>query len=137
MKKETLVAVVLGVTMGAVIALVLVSSAKKKEIEGNKVMSPSVSPTIFQPTTKGQLLTLIEPKNGLSTTGSSISIKGKAQKNSLIILQSPITEKTLKLEKEDFKVDYSLGYGENIIRVTAYSGNTSEDKILKIYRIAE
>ncbi len=137
MKKETTVAIVLGVTMGAVIAFILVFTTKNREISEKKVISPKVSPTTFQPATNTQLLEITEPKNDLITSENTAVIKGKGQKNSLIIIQSFTTEKTIKLDKDDFQVEYPLELGENIVRITAYLAKDSNDKILKIYRIEE
>lgn len=137
MKKETLIAIILGITMGAVIAFVLISTTKRKEIGGNKVITPAVSPTIFKSVTKGEILTISEPKNELSTAKGTITIKGKGKKDSLLVIQSATAEKTIKLSKEEFSIEYPIVYGENVVRITAYSGSDSYDKLLKIYRIEE
>lgn len=135
MKRETIIAVMLGVAMGAIIAFILILNVREKAIKEKKIISLKPSPTVAVVKNDTQTLVISSPANEASSDKNSIKIKGKAAKNSLIIIQSALTEKFLKLEKNDFETDFSLSLGQNSIKITAYHDKTIEEKMLQIYYV--
>lgn len=137
MKKETVVAIVLGILLGAVIAIVLIISAKREEVSQSRVLTPSTEPTISPPRSDSQKLSISEPKSGSLTSKSSIIIKGKAPKGSLLVIQSQQSEKIAKLKQPEFSVEFPLILSENTIRLSVYFQNSVEERVLTVYRISE
>ncbi len=137
MKKETIIAIILGLTLGACIAIALILSAHRKEITEKKVINSNVSPTIVNLTNTVEQFDISNPKNNSSVTKDTITIKGNAPSNSLLIIQSKNTEKNIKTTSGSFSTDFPVSYGENVIRVTAYIGIGINDKVITIYRIQE
>jgi len=137
MKKETLIAIILGITAGVSIAIFLVANSKNRGSSGKKVITPATTPIVVA-TTQQELspLTITSPENNTAVDADSIIISGKTQKGSLIILNSATAEKAFKAESNTFKNDFPLSIGENVIKVTAYFEKSSSDRILKIYNIS-
>lgn len=138
MKKETVIAIFFGIAFGAVVSLIIL--AKNKELQ--QLRTKTIAPAIKQPISAKssnqnlQALDISEPQDGFVYTSQTIKIKGKAAKDSLIIIQSPIKELAIKNEKERFEVNFPLSLGENVIKIVAYSksnDNRSLGKELKIY----
>lgn len=137
MKKETAIAVILGITMGALIAITLLVVAKKREISNRKIIAPTLSPTITLKKTDGQQFIVTAPKDLTATSEENIKIKGHVPKGSLIIIQSPLAEKLLVTESTDLSVEFPVTYGENVIKIVNYFENKSNDKLIRIYKIKE
>lgn len=137
MKKETVIAIILGITLGSVIAIALIFSARTKDINGKKVINTKVSPTIVNLTSSTPQFEVTDPKNNTSISKDTLSIKGKTQKDSLIIIQSKNAEKAVNIDTDSFSIDFPLSFGENVLRITNYNGTTISDKVLTVYRIQE
>ncbi|MBI5127645.1 hypothetical protein HZA76_04290 [Candidatus Roizmanbacteria bacterium] len=142
MKKETIFAVFLGIVFGGLLGLFLISKNKEIQLNKNKVIAPTGlnDRSVPQTDLNFQPLDISEPKDSSVLDNSSVSIKGKATVNSLIVIQSPIRDMVLKNEKQDFKVDFPLALGENIIRVVIYPENKQlsiQEKSLRVYYLQE
>ncbi len=142
MKKETIFAVFLGIVFGGLLGLFLISKNKEIQLNKNKVIAPTGlnDRPLAQTDLNFQPLDISEPKDGSVLDKSSVAIKGMATKNSLIVIQSPIRDMVLKNEKQDFKVDFPLALGENIIRVVTYPENKQlniQEKTLRVYYLQE
>jgi hypothetical protein len=132
MKKETVIALVLGIGLGIGIAIFLIFTAKEKAISQKKVIVPAVpSLTAFIP--KDQSLVVNAPVDAAVTSKNSTVIQGKAEKNSLIVVESPTSERVVKTVNGAFTIPFPLSLGENVIRITAYEGSITDDRTLKIY----
>ena len=141
MKKETIAAVIFGVLLGVIGALILIGKARlmgtssSKSIPNSKNISPAASAA--KPT---QLLVLAGPTNLSIFETNSMTIKGKASAGGLIVIQSPIKEVILTVEKDSFSTDFPLALGENVISVNLYPKDpkaSPQQKILKIYYLDE
>ncbi len=144
MKKETIIAIILGVMMGAVVAIVLVLQTKKDEKP--KVIPIAPNARVTPVTAKGSsssnaTFEVSEPTNEKLTEEKTITIKGKAEKESLIVVQSAAGFDSIKNDKEDFTIeDFPLTQGENTINVSVYtqeSNATPQELVLKVYSIQE
>lgn len=142
MKKETIIAIVLGVIFGVVVAGVMIFKTKGVMTKNtNPVISTtSVTPTItVSKTSQSQAFSIQQPDTDTIQSTKTLSIVGKAIKDSLIIVQSPISSLSLKNDKEDFKTDFPLALGENIIHISVYpkDGSAVQEKELKVYFLDE
>lgn len=143
MKKETYAAIVLGIVLGLTAAVVMIVKTKESKISKNTPF-PSVAPleTPVAPIKSSNLQSfdIAEPENNVVVNKNSITIKGKAPKNALIIIQSPIKDISFSSENEEFSQEIPLAFGENVIHITVYSKDrevNSREKELKVYYLDE
>jgi hypothetical protein len=143
MKKETSIAVIFGIILGVIVAFFVIFQNKENRMNKNKPLNISSKIT---PTTKpSNLATIVplqltEPSDNAITNKNNIKIKGKVNKDSLIIFQSPIKDLIVKNDKEDFSIDFPLALGENVIRITVYPKDktlSSFQKELKVFYLDE
>lgn len=137
MKKETILAIILGLILGSAFALILITNIKENGSKKKKIASPTQAPTIKPTVMKIEPFTIIEPPPNYLTNKETVILKGKAEKNSLIVIQSPTSEKVFKTTKNDFSLEFPLSLGENLIRITNYQKNNTEEKLLKVYYLKE
>jgi len=138
MKKESTFAVILGVLMGAVVALVLIFQNKQIQLEKNKTIAPktTITPSVALNNTNIQSFVILSPGEGVIVDTNSISIEGKAPNDALIVIQSPAKETILKSKKDQFKATFPLAYGENVINITFYPKDPqlrSQEKRIRVY----
>ena len=143
MKKETIIAIILGLGLGTVVAFFLIFKTQENKIENTKTISNSLKITpkaLSKSAISLQPLEIKEPENNALVSEDSINIQGKTLKDSLIIIQSPIKEISLANKEENFSVDFPLAIGENTITVTVYDKNSQvgpQIRELKIYYLNE
>lgn len=137
MKKESLIAIILGIILGVATAFLAVKTLKTSPSSSSKIIKISPSPTIKITPQKIQPLTITSPSQNFLTNQKSIKIQGKGEKNSLLIIFSPTAEKILKLQQESFSVDFPLSLGENLIKIVAYQKQKIEEKTLKVFYLEE
>lgn len=137
MKKETLIAIIFGVGLGVILAVIFIMQSKENQLTKAKPinnLSKTVTPKLKMITTP--TLEISEPADNLIVDSNSIAIKGRANKNALIVINSPIKDLVFKNEKEEFKVNFPLALGENVIQLTVYPDDklgSSINKTLQIY----
>jgi hypothetical protein len=126
MKKETFLAIFLGVVFGFISALIILGAISQGRL-GEKTKSllpqkkePSILPAKL---TSLKFLNITNPKNFLIIENDKVTIEGEVEKNSLIVIQSPIKELIFQNKEEKFKVDFPLALGENVIKIVSYSQN--------------
>lgn len=136
MKKETIVASFLGLVMGGLIAFLIIFASRQEIIKNKKVIAPRISPTI-EISNNSTSLEITSPKSDEIFTKNKITIKGKAPKDALIIVNSVNAEKSFKNQETEFSFDYSLSLGENNIKITSYFGKNIGEKFLKVYYIEQ
>ena len=136
MKKETMMAVIFGIGLGVVVALLVVFQSKEKQLAKTKLINnqtKTLTPKVKVTTTP--FLEILSPSDKVVLETNSTAIKGKANKNSLIVIQSPIKELVFKNEKEDFEKDFSLAMGENVIELTNYPEDKNLPAVHKLLRV--
>src|SRR3989304_9895283 len=102
MKKEIIVAIVFGVLLGLIVAVVMVVRVRQFGGENKLPGQNQVNPKVTAKNSQLQPLEITTPANDTITDTNKITIKGKALKNSLIVVESPINDLTFKNDKEDF-----------------------------------
>ncbi len=142
MKKETIIAIALGICLGLVVAVIV--TLKTRNTETKKVTPISntlhVTPTIVAKNLQASSFELTEPQQEAIVTKNSVLIKGRAPKGSLIVIQSPIQTLTFTNDTENFEKTFSLALGENVILATAYpktQGGSGIERELKVYYLDE
>ncbi len=142
MKKETLFAIILGIGAGVGVAFFVITQTHQNQIKNTNTITPiNTTPSVQIKNTESQNLEVSEPQIGILTNKKTVTIKGKATKDSLLVVQSPIKQVAQKLDADSFTVaDFPLALGENVILVTVYpkgSPTTSHEKELRIYYMEE
>lgn len=147
MNKESLIAIVLGLLLGALVAFgaVYYTVNKQKKINSaiNNVAnqasnSGELQPSKIPPTvTVLRSLEITNPQSGSITQDKSTTIKGLTGANTFIIIQSPIKTQTQKTTTNAFSIDFPLALGENVITISAYAEDSAVpvQKKLYIYRL--
>jgi len=140
MKKETIIAIFLGLLFGGIVAVFISLKSKEIELSKNKVIAPPKE-NVLSPNLTGteiQSLELSEPANNAIFDKDIIRFKGTAAKDSLIIIQSPIKDLTFKNIQEKFDLEFPLALGENSIKIVVYPKEKQfrpQEKFIKVYYI--
>ena len=141
MRKESIIAIVFGLVLGSTVAFFILFKNKDQQMDKVKTITSvnSLSPTIVQ-NMPSQLLSIDSPNDAEIFKTNSITIKGKATKDSLLVAESPIKDVTMKLDKDQFTFNFPLALGENTIHITVYPSDKQsgvQEKVLKIYYLEE
>lgn len=142
MSRETIFAIVFGILLGVGVGFfVLYQTNREDKAKVIPVAQETQKKQVAAkaPVATGQTLLIVTaPENGMVFTKKDITIKGKAPKNSLIVVQSPVYRDVIKTDAEAYSLPFTLAPGENIINISAYSGNSSpQESTLQIYYVQE
>ncbi|QQG44761.1 MAG: hypothetical protein HYW86_02495 [Candidatus Roizmanbacteria bacterium] len=142
MKKETIIAIVLGIGLGVIVAVVLVIQNRAAQIKRSKPITTALNsiPTPLVKNINVEVLEINNPQSGEIVSSKSVTIKGKVAQGSLVIIQSQIKTQIIKDSPEKLEIDFPLAMGENIIHITVYPKDqqiNSKEKELKIYYLDE
>lgn len=141
MKKEIVVAILMGVVFGlAVAGFMVFKTVNLGQRTGSANINPSISPAVQTDLSSIKVLEVKEPTDQLLVDKNKITVRGKAGCGDLVIIKSPIKELVFNNKKEDFAVDFPLALGENIIVVTVYPKNgqiTPQQKSITVYNLDE
>jgi hypothetical protein len=142
MKKETPIAIFLGIFLGALLAVFIITKNREKQLEKTKTIAPSITitPKHTNQVTTEQSFEITSPSDGDIVSKNTITIAGKSVKGSTIIIQSPIKEIVQKNEAGSFSIDFPLAFGENTIQITIYNKEVqskAQEKTIKIYYLDE
>lgn len=140
MKKETMVAIFLGLLFGGVVAVFISFKSKDIELAKNKVIAPPPN-KVSSPNSSGMKLLsleLTEPADRAIVENNTVRLKGTALKDSLIVIQSPIKNLIVSNKQEKFDLEFPLALGENSIKIVVYPKEKQfrpQEKFMKIYFI--
>jgi len=142
MKKEGLMAIIFGIVLGIVVAFLMILGSRQQTLNKSKTIVPNqkITPTVVATIMQFQNLEVTYPEDRSVFSEKTIKIKGKANKNSLIVIQSPIKDLIIKNDKEDFETDFTLAPGENVINIVSYpkdSNFRAQEKELRVYYFEE
>src|SRR3990167_9439134 len=128
MKKETTIAIILGVITGVVMAILIILNSNKTSKPSNNMLQPSISPLVQFNTKKGSPLLITSPANKLISSSSSITITGSCAKNALLVFQSASFESAIKTDASSFSTPVTLKTGENKFKITQYVDKTIDSR---------
>lgn len=141
MKRETVIAITLGILLGAGIGLFVLFKSNNGEqtkvipvgdTENHKVVNTTNT------SSDQTVLTIAQPEEFTLVTKKEITIKGKTQPNSLIVIQSPASSKVFKNKEENFSETFPLALGENTISISSYSDSSNPQEVtLQVYYVEE
>lgn len=145
MKKETVIAVVLGIGLGVIVAITLVIRNRQIQIQNIKAISTGlrISPSAVTGSNKKDQATVFEitnPADDAIVSTNSVNIKGKVAKGSVVVISSQVKVQVIKDAPEILNVDFPLALGENRITITAYpkeKNSVTREKQLHIYYLDE
>ncbi len=140
MKKETIIAIFFGVLFGSGVAIFLLAKNKELQLTKTKTIAPTekAAKAVKNVVVNLKPFEIIEPKDGTVVNAKNITIKGKAEKDSLIIIQSATKDTILKNSKEEFSVSFPLALGENVIKITVHLKDAKvrpQERELRIYNL--
>ncbi len=140
MKKESIIAVVLGIIMGLVVAYSLVSYIRRRQAPAVKT-PPTIEPKPKQiQTDTPSSITLLSPRDGTIVGTDVVTIKGEGKKGNLLFIQSPLAQQVLELTKDEFEVPFELAIGENVIHISMYSNDATQravERTIRVYYLDE
>lgn len=134
-----MLAILFGGVFGLIVAVGMLVSSRAIGTQNNKVVpvAEETETSGVTSSTAGNAktnLSITQPSNGLVTETNEITIQGVAQKESLIVIQSPANRAVFSNEEEAFSYDFPLVQGENLLQISAYVGsNTPQEIILSVY----
>lgn len=132
MRKETLIAIILGIAAGIGIAFFLVRQSGNSP-KNNNVILDKITPTVAIDTSEIEPLIIQSPESGIVTSKSSIEVTVAAPKNSLIIFQTLTQEVTISNKERSITQKLNLLPGENTIKVTAYKDKNVDSRTMVVY----
>lgn len=136
---ETILAVIVGVLLGTLVAI-SIWFVKTGKINLN--FAPQTTKTVATPTPKSLQLSpftllISQPHDGSVVNNQKVAVSGKTAASSQILV-SQNNQDTLTQADQDglFKVDIALDEGDNQILVTsiAKSGDTKQETLIIVYQ---
>ena len=137
MKRETIIAIVLGISAGVGIAIFIIFASRSSTSPSTEVIQEDITPTIAIDTEQIDPLLIKEPEDDFVTSAGSITLKGSSQKGSFVVVQTPVEEQVFNNDDGEFSVDLELIPGENNIHVTSYNDKYIDNRTLTVYSISE
>jgi len=143
MKKETTIAIFMGIAFGVILSLIMVSRTRSKSTSLTNKKNVNDASQIVTPvpqTGSDFSFEVTAPSNNIIVNKNVITILGKISANSLIMLQSPIKDVILNTTKNTFSTDFPLALGENVIHIVVYPKDSqykSQEKELRVFYIEE
>jgi len=142
MKKDVVVAVLVGFILGAGVAVAFVNLPKlmKKGAQLTQdVPKSKITPTISTTITPSTTLEVTEPTDESIASKSSVNIIGKTRANNTLVAVSDL-DGVIKTASEDgsFSLPFKLTEGGNKIYIASYDKNgVAETKILTVFYTTE
>lgn len=136
MKKETSIAIGMGVFFGLLFSFLVIVNTQKNQSVSQKTSPQKNRPVTTQLQTIVQPMTISEPNEGAIVDGASVTIKGKTTQNSFIVIQSQTKDASFITKTENFEYNIPLALGENVIHISSYQKGATgkvQEKELRVY----
>ena len=133
MRKEILIAIIVGVIVGLGITFGLFTVRQRifpnttaREINSSREQNPTPTPTATQ-----RNLVIQQPENNLLTDQSSVKVVGRALPNSYITILTPDNEALTVADQDgDFAQDVELDLGGNRVTVVAIAPDGQQEEVV-------
>lgn len=127
MKKEVLIAIIVGFSLGLIITFGIYRAQKSLSERAESKNTTEESAQIEG--TANISLSITQPEDGSITDEDTITIGGISKKHALItIISSEDHQSTQADELGNFSVEFSLDVGENIISITSFSDDDAKQE---------
>lgn len=136
MKKETSLAIVMGIGFGLLFSFIVIMNTQKNQSVSQKTLPQQTRPVTTEQQTVQSPITISEPVDGAIVEDASVTLKGKTDKDSFIIVQTQSQDISFTTKSTDFEQDIPLTLGENVIHISAYSKGANakvQEKELHVY----
>lgn len=136
MKKETSIAIGMGIVFGLIFSFLVIANTQKNQSVSQKTPSQKNRPVTTLQQTIGQPITISEPSDRVIVNESSVAIKGKADKGSFVVIQTQTKDVSFTTKTEEFEYTIPLALGENLIHISAYPKGIVgkiQEKELRVY----
>ena len=143
MKKEVLIAIVIGFALGLIITFGLWSANRRMGQENEEEIQPTPTASILTPTptpVPDFYLEITSPPNNYLSDQDSLEIKGKTNPETIVVFLYNEGEMILKSEQDgSFAGQIELVGGVNEVRISAFDqeGHEAEEILSIIYSTAE
>lgn len=136
MKKESSIAIFLGIILGLIFAVILIQSTKDKQKPIKKIVE---KPSIKAPVKSKNIIefNIVSPNENFISNKENINIEGTAPEKSMLILISPKSEIAIKTTTTSFNQELKLQEGINNINLYLLSNGDITSRSLNIYYIPE
>jgi hypothetical protein len=128
MKKDVIIAVLIGFALGAIVAIMIVNlpsfikngNDKYKALINKPPPTPSTNPN--ENSLKPMELTVIEPKENTVNMINKIKLLGKTESGSIVFLDTPSDSISQEASKDgSFIFDLTLNEGNNELLLSSYT----------------
>lgn len=143
MNKDTVVASVIGFSLGlvAAIALWVIPRVLPKPVPSTNQVAINETDSKKSPDTSSsedKSLVITAPLDGEIASSQQVSIKGSVDTADFIIISTPDDSKVLSpLANGEFSENLDLSEGNNSLVITKYSEGQYESKLLNVFYYAE
>lgn len=139
MRKEVLIAIIIGFGLGLVITFGI-WTANKALRESVPEVAPTPEVTPIPSPTPSFFLILTSPEDNSISAEETIEVSGSTVPGAIVVILYQEGEKILEADEEgEFSTEITLAGGANEIRVSAYDqeGNEAEKLLTVVYSTAE
>lgn len=146
MRKEVLIAIIIGFGLGLLITYGIWTAnkaIKQKAEENQEAPSEEIAETIKPsptPTPAGLLLTISSPEDNLIADKNKVQLSGKTEPGATVVVLYEGGEKILEADQDGkFNAEITLVSGSNEINVSAFaeSGEEANKKLTVVFSTAE
>lgn len=141
MRKEVLVAIIIGFVLGLVITFgVITANRAMKGSAPQEEAGPTVTVELTPTPTPAFFLTLSSPENNSISDKEEIEVSGSTSPGAIIVILYQEGETILETDEEGkFSTEITLAGGANEIKISAYDqeGNEVEKIVNVVYSTAE
>lgn len=135
MRKEVLVAILIGVILGALVAFGI-WRANLALLPKKEAVQTEQQPLATQEEQKTSSLIITQPENNTIVSQDKVTIKGAASPNSTVVILTNLKDYVAETDKDgSFEQEIELEGGPNEILVTSYdeAGNETSQTLTLVY----
>lgn len=126
----------MGIFFGLLFSFIVIVNTQKNQSVSQKAPLQKNRPVTTQQQTVSQPIQISSPNDGTIVDVASVTIKGKTDKNSFIVIQTPSKDASFTTKSEEFEYSIPLSLGENVVHISAYpkGGNGKvQEKEIRVY----
>ncbi|HUV43071.1 MAG TPA: hypothetical protein VMY36_04200 [Patescibacteria group bacterium] len=141
MRKEVLIAIIIGFGLGLIITFGIWTANKALKETAPTTTAPAEEEVEIKPTPTPTLeLTIISPKNNTISDQELIEVSGQTIPQAIVAITYPEGEKLLEADEDgSFSTEISLSGGDNQIKISAFNdeGDEATESLTVVYSTAE